>query len=44
VTNEDLVAMGDIFFKSPDGRWPAGEYRLRISHERARAELPIELQ
>jgi hypothetical protein len=44
VTNEDLVAMGDIFFKNPDGRWPAGEYRLRISHERARAELPIELQ
>ena len=45
VTNQDLVAMGDIFFRSPDGRpWPAGEYLLRISHPKASAGLPIELQ
>jgi hypothetical protein len=44
VSNQDEVAAGDLLFVSPTGRWAAGTYRLRISHERARVELPIELR
>jgi hypothetical protein len=44
VTNIDEVATGDLFFKAPDGRWPAGGYRLVLNHEQAKAELPIELK
>jgi hypothetical protein len=44
VTNLDEVAMGDLFFKSPDGRWPAGTYNLVLNHEKARADLPIMLR
>lgn len=44
VSNLDEVAVGDLFFKSPDGRWEAGTYRLVLNHERAKAELPITLQ
>lgn len=44
VSNLDEVAVGDLFFKSPDGRWPAGTYRLVLDHEQAKAELPIRLE
>jgi hypothetical protein len=44
VTNRDNVAAGDLLFKSPSGRWPAGTYQLRIEHEQAMASLPIVLQ
>ena len=45
VTNQDVVAMGDIFFKTPDGKpWPPGEYLLRIAHPKASAGIPIELK
>lgn len=43
VTNLDEVATGDLFFKSPDGKWSAGTYRLVLNHEKAKAELPISL-
>ncbi len=44
VSNQDEVASGDLFFKSPDGKWDAGTYRLIFDHEKAKAELPIQLQ
>ena len=44
VTNLDEGAVGDLFFKSPDGLWPAGTYRLVLNHEQAKAELPIALE
>lgn len=44
ISNQDEVASGDLFFKAPDGRWPAGTYRLVLDHEQARAELPIRLE
>ena len=44
VTNLEEVATGDLFFKSPDGKWNAGTYRLVLNHEKAKAELPITLQ
>ena len=43
-TNLDEVAAGDLLFKAPDGRWPAGSYRLRLNHAKAKAELPLELK
>jgi hypothetical protein len=43
-SNQDEVPAGDLFFRSPDGRWPAGTYRLVLNHEKAKAELPITLQ
>ncbi len=44
VTNLDEVAAGDLLFKSPDGRWRAGEYRLVLDHEKAQLTLPIVLK
>lgn len=44
VTNLDEVATGDLFFKSPDGKWSAGTYQLVLNHKDAKAELPILLQ
>jgi hypothetical protein len=43
-TNLDEVAAGDLLFKSPDGRWNAGTYRLVLNHDKAKAALPITLQ
>ena len=43
VTNLDDVAAGNLLFKSPQGRWPAGTYRLVLRHDQASAELPINL-
>jgi hypothetical protein len=44
VTNQDEVAAGDVLFRSPDGTWAAGTYRLVIDHEKAKAEIPITLE
>ena len=44
VTNRDEAAGGDVLFKSPQGRWEAGTYILRINHPEAQAQLPIELE
>lgn len=43
-THADDVASGELLFRSPDGKWAAGTYRLVIAHEKAPAELPIELK
>jgi hypothetical protein len=44
VTNQDEAAQGDLLFKSPDGTWKEGTYRLVVDHEHAKVELPISLQ
>ena len=44
VSNQDEVAAGDLFFKSPDGKWDPGTHRLVLNHEKAKAELPIRLE
>jgi hypothetical protein len=44
VTNLDEVATGNLLFKAPDGRWPAGDYRLVLRHEKVTADLPIRLE
>jgi hypothetical protein len=43
VTNLDETAAGDLFFRSTGGGWPPGLYRLVVSHQDAKAELPIVL-
>lgn len=43
VTDEHHVAVGDLFFESPTGRWEPGVYSLVIERDGARAVLPIEL-
>jgi hypothetical protein len=44
VTYRDEVAMGDLLFRSPEGNWKAGTYRLVLDHEQAKADLPITLE
>lgn len=44
VTNRDEVAAGDVLFKSPQGKWAAGTYILRINHPKAQAQLPLTLE
>jgi hypothetical protein len=44
IVDNDRVTGGPLLFKSPEGRWPAGTYRLTITNERAQAGLPITLE
>jgi hypothetical protein len=44
VVDNDRVTMGPLLFRSLDGGWPEGTYRLVLDNERAKAELPISLQ
>ena len=44
ISNPDEVATGDLFFKSPAGKWAPGAYRLVLNHDKAKAELPITLE
>ena len=44
VTDEHHVAVGDLFFESPTGRWDEGVYSLVIEKDGARAVLPITLE
>jgi hypothetical protein len=44
IVDNDRVTTGELFFKTPEGRWQEGTYRLVIDHERAKAALPITLQ
>jgi hypothetical protein len=44
MTHPDEVATGDLLFKSPDGVWKEGTYRLVLGHDKATADLPITLQ
>lgn len=43
-TNVDEIAAGDLLFRSPDGKWAPGTYRLVLNHEKLKAELPLELK
>jgi hypothetical protein len=44
IPEEQGVALGDLYFKSPTLRWEAGMHRLVFDHEKGHAELPIRLQ
>jgi hypothetical protein len=44
VTDVHHVAVGDLFFESPTGRWDRGTHSLVIERAGARAVLPIELE
>jgi hypothetical protein len=44
IVDNDHMTQGPLYFRSPEGRWPAGTYRLTIDHERAKAALPVTLQ
>jgi hypothetical protein len=43
IVDNDHVALGELFFKTPEGKWKEGTYRLVIDHEKAKAALPIAL-
>lgn len=44
VVDNDRVAIGGVLFKTPEGDWPAGTYRLEITNDVANAALPIRLE
>ena len=44
VVDNDRVAQGPLLFRSPDGSWKEGTYRLVLTNDKAKAELPITLQ
>jgi hypothetical protein len=44
IVDNDRVTMGALLFRSLDGGWKEGTYRLVLDNEKAKAELPITLQ
>lgn len=44
IPEEQGVALGDLYFKSPTLRWEAGTHRLVFDHEKGHTELPIHLE
>jgi hypothetical protein len=44
IVDNDRVTSGALLFKSPEGSWQEGTYRLAIDNEKAKAALPIALQ
>jgi hypothetical protein len=44
VVDNDHVAIGAIFFRTPEGTWDAGTYRLEINTQVDKAALPITLE
>jgi hypothetical protein len=42
--DNDRVAQGPLLFRSPGGSWGEGTYRLVLTNDKAKAELPITLQ
>lgn len=44
IVDNNHMTQGPLYFRSPEGRWPAGTYRLTIDHERAKAALPVTLK
>jgi hypothetical protein len=42
--DSDHVTQGPLYFRAPEGRWPAGTYRLAIDNERTKAALPVTLK
>lgn len=43
-TDQFRVALTDLFFDAPDGRWPEGTYHLVLSHDGITARVPIQLR
>jgi hypothetical protein len=44
VVDNDRATLGVLLFRSPEGSWQAGTYRLALDNARAKAALPIQLQ
>lgn len=44
VSAEHDVVLGELYFRSPTGRWDAGTYRLVFDSDKGHAELPIRLE
>jgi hypothetical protein len=44
IVDNNHVTLGPLYFRSPEGRWPAGTYRLIIDNVDAKAALPITLK
>ena len=44
IVDNDRVTAGPLLFRSLDGKWPEGTYRLTLDNEKAKAALPIQLQ
>ena len=44
IVDNDRVAQGPLLFQSQDGNWKEGTYRLVLTNDKAKAELPITLQ
>lgn len=41
--SREVVAQGDLFFESPTGKFPPGEYLLGIRNKQVEIEIPIRL-
>jgi len=44
IVDNNHMTQGPLYFRSPEGRWPAGTYRFTIDHEHAKAALPVTLK
>jgi hypothetical protein len=44
IVDNDRVTSGPLLFRSLDGKWPEGTYRLALDNEKAQAALPISLE
>ena len=44
IVDNNHMTQGPLYFRSPEGRWPAGTYRFTIDHEAAKAALPVTLK
>ena len=44
IVDNNHMTQGPLYFRSAEGRWPAGTYRLTIDHQRAQASLPVTLK
>ena len=44
IVDNDHMTQGPLYFRSTEGRWPAGTYRLTIDNEPVKAALPVSLK
>jgi hypothetical protein len=44
IVDNDRATLGVLLFRSPEGSWQAGTYRLAVDNQRAKAALPITLE
>jgi hypothetical protein len=44
IVDDNHMTQGPLYFRSPEGRWAAGTYRLTIDNEHAKAALPVTLR